>query len=91
MVLSRNFYLDLTHDRPLHPEGLRFLLEASGFRDVDVAYLSPFPASAMLPRLEEETSPDPSMRPLLDGVNTTIERLNELLFGHQDFAVIGTR
>ena len=89
MVLARNFYLDLTHDRPLHPEGLRFLLEAAGFRDVAVAYLSPFSPSELLPAVKVDTSAD--VAPVVDALNDTVARLNQLLFGFQDFAVIGTR
>jgi len=66
------FYLDPTHVRPVPSEGLRFLCEAAGFRELSVEFLSPLPASE---RLAESSEND--------------ARLNALLFGPQDYAVIG--
>lgn len=66
------FYLDPSHVRPVPPEGLRFLCEAAGFRELSVEFLSPVPASE---RLAERSEND--------------ARLNALLFGPQDYAVIG--
>lgn len=72
LAAMKAFYLDPTHVRPVPPEALRFLLDAAGFRDLRVEYLSPLPAAEKL----EETSPNDA-------------RLNALLFGPQDYAVIG--
>jgi SAM-dependent methyltransferase len=36
-----NFWMDLTHERPLMPATLRFLVKEAGFRDVQVRYASP--------------------------------------------------
>ena len=38
-----NFYIDLTHVRPVHPETLRFLLRAVGFREVEARFFLPVP------------------------------------------------
>lgn len=37
-----NFYLDLTHWRPIPPAALSFLMEAAGFRDVEILALHPY-------------------------------------------------
>jgi O-antigen chain-terminating methyltransferase len=66
------FYLDPTHVRPVPPEALRFLCDATGFRDLSVEFLAPLPAGR---RLEERSDND--------------ARLNAVLFGPQDYAVIG--
>jgi len=31
-----NFYIDMSHKRPVHPETLKFLLEAAGFRELEI-------------------------------------------------------
>jgi O-antigen chain-terminating methyltransferase len=41
IVGACNFYYDPTHLRPLPPEPMRFLLEASGFVDVVIERLHP--------------------------------------------------
>ncbi|APC07777.1 methyltransferase domain-containing protein [Neomoorella thermoacetica] len=74
LAALQNFYLDLTHKRPIPAPTLRFLLEAVGFRRIDVRFSSPV--------LED-------LR--LKGDDPSIVRLNELLFGFQDYAVVGWR
>lgn len=75
------FYIDPTHKRPLHPKLLEFLLSARGFDSVEVRYLHP-----SLPlQLPQET--DDAMR----GMRPLVDQLNQLLFGAQDFAVLGRR
>jgi O-antigen chain-terminating methyltransferase len=37
------FYLDPSHVKPIHPEMVRFLLESTGFRDVQIRYSGPDP------------------------------------------------
>ncbi|NPV70657.1 MAG: methyltransferase domain-containing protein [Firmicutes bacterium] len=69
-----DFYLDLTHERPVPAPTLRFLVEAAGFREVQVRFSSPCP---------EEGS--------LQGEEDSVKRLNVLLFGPQDYAVMGWR
>ena len=51
-VFSGAFYVDLSHVKPIHPEAARFVLEAAGFRDVEIRYVNPVPADGKLQRLE---------------------------------------
>lgn len=39
-VGASTFWIDPTHDRPLHPEVLRFLSHYSGFMDTEIRYLA---------------------------------------------------
>lgn len=45
VVGASTFWVDPTHERPVHPEFLRFLAEDAGFVDVDVRLLHPQPLS----------------------------------------------
>ena len=69
------FYLDLTHEKPIHPEALRFLMESVGFRDIEIKYLSPVPESQRLCPAEDKN----------------MEKLDSFLFGYQDYALIATK
>lgn len=60
----RAFYLDPTHVRPVPPEALRFLAEASGFVDAVLELRSPLPPEA---RLEERSDNDRKLNALLYG------------------------
>ncbi|MCR4431951.1 MAG: methyltransferase domain-containing protein [Tepidanaerobacteraceae bacterium] len=56
-ILSlKNFYSDLTHLKPIPPATLRFLLEAVGFKNVDIVYSSPVPDDVKLAGEDENTS-----------------------------------
>ena len=70
-------------DRPVHPEVLEFVVSARGFADVELRFLHPDPA-----RLEwSPEAQDLTVKPL----EPVVERLNELLFGPRDVAVVGRR
>ena len=51
MAFFETYLRDLTHQRPLHADTLRYLVEASGFTSVDVQYRSPVAARDRLDRV----------------------------------------
>lgn len=71
ITAARNFYYDPTHVRPIAPELAAFLLQAHGFREVEIVRLHPVQGAVL-----EEVPPG---------------FLRELLFGPQDYAVLGYR
>ncbi len=79
------FYLDLTHNKPIHPEAARFLWRWAGLSQVEVIYLSPVPPEH---RLQPLSAGGPE---LTDVFNRNVERLNNLLYSHLDYAVKGRK
>jgi SAM-dependent methyltransferase len=86
-VFARSFYMDFTHIRPVHPEAMKFLLESAGFQNVQVKFSSPVEASIRIPPLSGVAGDAKAS----EEFNRGIERLNELLYGFQDYAVIGRK
>ena len=86
-----NFYIDLTHVRPVHPETLRFLLGAVGFREVEVRFFSPVPDEGGLKKMEAEEEINDLTKQLIKTYNGSIDMLNVNLYGAQDFAMIGKK
>jgi SAM-dependent methyltransferase len=82
---SVNFHRDPTHVRPIHPDTLSFLCESAGFSEVEVRKLSPVPAENTLPR-----APKP-VEALEQHIDSLVERLNALLYGYQDYAVVAKK
>jgi len=81
---SINFHRDPTHLRPVHPETLAFHCESAGFSTVEIRRLAEPPPEHRLPHLKTKW----------DGreeINAIIDRLNALLCGPQDYAVIARR
>jgi SAM-dependent methyltransferase len=82
-----HFIRDLTHERPLHPETLRFLAAAAGFSDVRIEMRSPVPDAARLRQV-----PGPGLpRTAVEALNENVARLNALLFAPLDYALVARR
>jgi O-antigen chain-terminating methyltransferase len=90
-VFSGAFYVDLTHVKPIHPEAARFVLEAAGFGDVEVRYVNPYPPEARLQPVEPLWYLRRYEAAFLEQINDNFERLNQLLWGAQDYAVVGVK
>ncbi len=90
VVAARSFWLDPTHQRPVHPETLRLFYELAGFDPVEHLELRPFPAAERLPEIDLEALPA-GQRELADRVNRLRDQLDDLLFGCQDYALVGVR
>ena len=89
-TFSGAFYVDLSHHNPIHPEAARYLWESVGFRQVNILYVSPYPPEMLLKemvRRDDESYEDETVRVL----NENVRRLNDLLYGYQDYAVVGTK
>jgi SAM-dependent methyltransferase len=78
---------DLTHERPLHPDTLRFLAAANGFTDVRVELRAPVDAASRLRAVPADGLPGPAV----DALNENVARLNEVLFAPREYALIARR
>jgi SAM-dependent methyltransferase len=81
------FIRDLTHERPLHPETLRFMVAAAGFSEARIELRSPVPDDVRLHQLPTGGLPPPVVK----AMNENVERLNALLFAPLDYAVVARR
>jgi SAM-dependent methyltransferase len=84
VVLGNSYILDPTHLRPLHPSLLTFLCEGAGFRDVRLRFHAPA-TDYHLPMID-----DPDAPPWTKRVNDAFAKLNSVLFGPQEYALIAT-
>lgn len=70
----RSYFADLTHAQPLVPETLALLAEQAGFRDVQTRYVNEPEEKLAVPE-------DPVLA-------ANVRRLNEVLFGPLDYAIV---
>lgn len=82
-ALVQIYFLDLTHQKPIHPQALKFLLEDAGFEEVEIKYSFPLEKERLqnLPGADEQASL----------INRNIDSLNELLYAPPNYAAIGLR
>jgi SAM-dependent methyltransferase len=90
VVGASRFWLDPTHLRPVHPERMAQAARAAGFETVEIRPCSRFSPDAGLPEVALDGLDD-GQRALADRVNRLRDRLEDLLFGAQDYALIATK
>ena len=93
MAFFETYIRDLTHQRPLHPDTLRYLVQASGFTSVDVQYRAPVTAGDRLDHVAADPSiaAQPALAHVAAAVNANADKLNARLFSSMDYAVIARR
>jgi O-antigen chain-terminating methyltransferase len=89
-VAASHFWRDPTHLRPLHPDALRLCCEQAGFESVEIRYLHPFAPADRLPEIDLAGLTG-EQRELAHRVNALRDRLDDALYGHQDYALIARK
>ncbi|MCZ7356128.1 MAG: class I SAM-dependent methyltransferase [Candidatus Methanoperedens sp.] len=90
-VFASSFCMDLSHVKPIHPETIKFLLESVGFREIQFIFLSSFHETIKLAKLKSTENMNIEEKMRLEVMNQNIDKLNSLLYGYQDYAVIGKK
>jgi len=86
-----NFFIDMTHKKPVHPETLEYLLSAAGFRECEKKFFSPIPDEGRLKKFEGTADMNAAESSNIEIHNHNVEMLNTVLFGAQDYAMIGKK
>ncbi len=81
LTSATNFYLDISHQKPIHPLAFQSLVETIGFMNSEIRFLSPYPEETRFLLLNTDDGE-------LLKLNQNFTRLNDILFGYQDYAVI---
>ncbi|WP_166241172.1 class I SAM-dependent methyltransferase [Paenibacillus turpanensis] len=81
LVSSYTFNLDYSHEKPLPPSLLGYLIESQNFDLLETLRFHPFPTEEMLP----ESVSDNHL------INKNFQKLNQLLYGPRDYAVIARK
>lgn len=80
-IFCYGFYIDPTHVKPVHPNTMRFMLELAGFKVDPVQFDEYFPEEYRLPVSED----------MEESTRVVVEKLNDQLYGAQDYYLIGRK
>lgn len=83
-IYTECFYMDPSHQKPVHPFTLKYIAEKAGFSQVDILYTDSSRLPFSIPKLKEN-------EPDFEEFNKAMQRLSELLYGSQDYAVIARK
>ena len=97
MAFFETYIRDPTHRQPIHPDTLKYLVQAAGFSHVDVQFRAPVPETDRLDRVG--LPPGESLTPQLAGtlgslaaaIDAHADKLNRLLFSSMDYVVTARR
>lgn len=90
-TFSGAFYVDMTHNKPVHPLALQFLLERIGFDEVRIEYLNPYPDDIRLNPIKYNETLSPFEAETVVEYNRNVEKINNVLFTHADYAVVAKK
>ena len=90
MAFFETYIRDLTHARPLHPDTLQYLVQASGFTSVNIEYRQPVTDADRLDRVTVPVA-DHAAAVIAAAVNAHADKLNARLFSSMDYAVTARR
>ena len=85
-VALRNYFADLTHSQPLVAETLVVLARQTGFKRVETRFLNEPPEAERLRPVELPS--EPVFDRAREALAVNVARLNEVLFGPLDYAVV---
>jgi SAM-dependent methyltransferase len=95
MAFFECYLRDITHERALHPDTLRYLVEAAGFTAVDVRFRQPVREEDRLERVAvapaAADAAGTAIAALASALNAHADKLNARLFSSMDYAVIARR
>ena len=87
---SNWFFMDPTHINPIHPETMKFLLEYAGFKEIKMELLSPVSDEIKLKKISAEGLTK-NEKERFELINENIEKTNNIIYGYQEYAIIGKK
>lgn len=90
-IYTNAFYVDPSHNKPVHPKLLEYILQEAGFEDVQIVFTECSKVGYSLPFIDMEYATDPKEKQNLKDINDGIGVLSNIMFGSQDYAIIATK
>ena len=81
-IYTHAFYIDPSHQKPVHPLTMKYILEKVGFTHIDIVYTECSRIPAIIPVLEGENNVE---------FNNAMKEVENILFGSQDYAIIARK
>ncbi len=84
-IYTHAFYIDPSHQKPVHPYTLRYLVEKAGFQKVEILFTQGSRLPEHIPKLEGNEISN------LEEFNQDLQTMAEFLYGSQDYAIIAQK
>lgn len=84
-IYTESFYRDPSHNKPVHPETLKYIVEKRGFSDVQILYTESSRLPYRIPKISDENEGREHE------FDMAMQRVENLLYGSQDYAIIAKK
>lgn len=84
-IYTHAFYMDPSHNKPIHPLTMEYFMRKVGFKEVEILFTTSSKYPVEIPALISDNIDN------LDSFNQSMQEVSETLFGSQDYAIIGRR
>lgn len=84
-IYTNAFYVDPSHQKPVHPLTMQYLLRSAGFNTIEIYYTDSSRVPIQIPALKGKEIEN------LEAFNQSMQKVSDLLFGSQDYAIIARR
>ena len=84
-IYTHAFYMDPSHQKPVHPLTMKYILEKAGFKDVEILYTKESELPIRIPELKSDKIEN------LADFNEAMQEVQRTLFGSQDYAVVAKK
>lgn len=84
-IFTHAFYIDPSHNKPVHPLTVKYILERAGYSEIKIIYPEVSKYPEQIPMLKGDGIEN------IDEFNAAIVKLNDVLYGHQDYAIIAKK
>ena len=91
LALATHYLMDWSHVHPVHPETLGFVLQSAGFGNPELLFAEPVADSVRLTPLPDGDGLSSIERDWQRIHNENIGRLNDFLYGYQDYAIVARK
>lgn len=84
-IYTNAFYIDPSHVKPVHPLTMKYLLEKAGFKSVEIIFTENSRPQMEIPPVKSAGGADN------EEFNNAMQKVSQMLFGSQDYAVIAVK
>lgn len=84
-IYTHAFYIDPSHNKPVHPFLMEYFMKKAGFKDVEIVFTESSRYPMDIPKLAGQDIEN------IDAFNHSMEEVSRTLFGSQDYAIVARR
>lgn len=82
-IYANSFYMDPSHEKPVHPQTLKYFMQKAGFSDIQVIYTQESTVGIQIPDISTDKNEE--------SFHAAMRQVQHLLFGSQDYALIARK